>query len=201
MKGLLQRLKEKWNGTNRKQRAVMLSATGAGIAVIILLVILPGRTTLNLEFSHYNSNQGGFSIDAPFGELNISREMISFRDKNLQQFAHIHEMPEATFMVSHFDLPSGIVNPSERTSILNDLAVQFVAPVNGVINSTSDAEIEGYSGIHVKASGVAEEQEMIAEGLIMLVANRVYVIGVYGQKRVLRQKHINTFIQSLKFNF
>lgn len=201
MKGPLQMVKDNVNNAIPKKRIILLSVAGALIAVIIIIILLQGRTTIHLEFSHYNSNQGGFSIDAPFGELIISQERITFMGKNLQQFTHSHEIPEATFRVVHFDLPAGVVNPSERNTILNDLAIQFVSPVNGVINSTSDSDIQGYTGIHVKAEGTVDEQEMIAEGLIMLVANRVYIIGVYGIKGVLRQKHINTFINSLKFNF
>lgn len=175
-------------------------------AATVLLLLALGNSFLcnskpKVEFKPYTSNQGGFTINAPNGIFTISQEKILFMGNKLQQFNYFSELPGITFKVLHFDMPLGIMVPTEQNNILNHLAAEFLNPVQGIISSTSDIELQGHSGVHLKATGMMKGKEMIAEGLIIIVANRIYVAGCYGENGVIRQKDINTFLQSLKFNF
>ncbi len=192
-----------WRSKSRRQRIILLTGSGTVVvAIVILLILLTGKESRSrLDLLPYTSNSGGFTIDAPDGILVMTQEKISFLGKSLQQFSHIHEKPGVIFKVSHFDLPSGIINPEEKSNLLNHLAAEFLVPIHGVVNSTADIEIQGYSGIRINASGMIEEKEMTADGLILVIDNRLYIIGVYAEKGKIRQKHIHAFLASLRFNF
>jgi hypothetical protein len=191
-----------WKSFSRKQRIMILTAKGTAIiAIALLLILLPGKRPAPVELQPYNSNQGGFSIKAPNGELAMTQENFLFLGKTLTRFIHLAKLPDATFSVVHFDMPPGIITPSERNNILNLLAAEFVSPVKGVVGTTAEARVQDYAGISIIATGLVDEKEMIAEGIIIPVANRVYIAGVYGETGAVRQKDINAFLKSLKFNF
>jgi hypothetical protein len=194
---------EKLKSFNRKQQIITLTATGLVLVIsLLLLCLLPGKgANARLELLPYNSNQGGFSINAPDGQLSMSQEKFLFLGKNLTRFIHQAKLPQATFNIIHFDMPPGVITPSERNNILNLLAAEFVAPVKGVVGTTGETMVGEYAGITISATGLVDEKEMIAEGIIVPVANRIYMAGVYGESGAIRQKQIKAFLSSLTFNF
>jgi len=202
MKRFIDKVWALWNGFSRKQRIIILSVKGVVLAaVVLLLILLPGTGSPRIDFLPYHSNQGGFTINAPGGMMPMTQENFVFLGKTLTKYTHQAKLPEGTFSVIHFDMPPGVITPSERNNILNLLAAEFVAPVQGFVGTTAEANVQDYSGISVSASGIVEEKEVFAEGMILPVANRVYIAGVYGEKGMIRPKQVKAFLGSLQFNF
>lgn len=190
-----------WRNLSKKQQYLLITASATVVIIILLLLLLPVRAAVKIEFAPYNSNQGGFSVHAPDGSLHMSSQRTKFLDNSVMLFTHETITPAGVFTVTHFDLPPGIITPAERSNIVNHLAADFILPLQGIITNTAEFELQGYSGTAIKAKGALDDAEMIAEAVIILVANRVYVTGVYGSKGILKQRHINNFINSFRFNF
>ncbi|MFO7722548.1 MAG: hypothetical protein R6V49_04915 [Bacteroidales bacterium] len=191
-----------WKGFSRKQRIIILSVKGIVlVGLLLLLILFPGNSSPRIELLPYNSNQGGFTINAPDGVMQMTQEKFVFLGNALTKYTHLAKLPEGSFSVTHFDMPPGVITPSERNNILNLLAAEFVAPVQGFVGTTAEATVQGYAGISIAATGIVDEKEMFAEGIILPVANRVYIAGVYAEKGMISQKKVKAFLESLTFNF
>lgn len=131
----------------------------------------------------------------------VKNESVKFLDKAVVQFSHEASLPESEFRVIHFDLPAGMINPQERSNILNHLAASYIQPINGVITNTQDFSIQSYDGIRISAEGEVNDTAMVSEAIILLVSNRIYMAGVHGKEKGVRKKQVNSFISSFRFNF
>jgi hypothetical protein len=174
----------------------------SGILVVIagiLLLTLTNRTAI--EFKTYTSNQGGFSVDVPTGEMVLTRDRTTFMEKSVMQFTHQAKVPEGVFRIIHFDLPPGVITPAERTTIVNQLVTGFIAPIQGLLVTSSEATIQGYEAVQVTATGSTDEKEYMADAAVILVSNRVYVVGYHGEKGRKSRKLARRFVSSFRFNF
>ncbi len=177
-----------------------LIAAGVLVTVTAIIIIVAGNKN-HVEFFPYTSNQGGFTVDAPGGEMQTTTGQMIFFDKNVLQFTHEASLPGAEFRVIHFDLPAGMINPQKRSKILNNLATNFIQPVNGVITNSLEYSLLNYDGIRISAKGEVNDTAMVSEAIILLVSNRIYLAGVHGKEKSVRKIDVDRFIGSFRFNF
>lgn len=174
---------------------------GGVVLVIIALIVLAMVNKSAVDWRGYTSNQGGFAVEVPDGEMTLERDRITFMEKPVTRFVHKSERQEGTFRIIHFDLPPGVITPAERATIVNLLVADFLEPVNGMLQSTSETTVQGYEAMLITATGSLEEKEFMTEAVVVLISNRVYVAGYHGEKGRKAGKLARTFINSLQFNF
>ncbi len=190
------------NNVPKRKRIIGVASISAVLLIVLLLILLlPLSRKPNPGFSPYNSNQGAFAIDAPKGEMVLATFNERFLDNKTTRFVHQAVLPYGTFTVIHFDMPQGVISPADRTSIFNTLITSFLEEFNGVMEQSWPIDKNGIPGIGAKATGKAGEKVFIGEVMVLMAANRIFIIGAYGDKKELKPKHIQHFMNSFSFTF
>lgn len=175
----------------------------AGALVVLVLtfvLIFFAGNRKSVEFDNYRSNLGGFYILAPEGKHDLISENFTVADKSTTRFIHQFILSFAKFTVTHFDLPPVMITPKERNTIFHFLAEDYMSACGASINSSKTIKFNGYSGMRIIGDGELEDKNILSEVVIIQIANRFFVVGVYGERKYLKQRHIDTFIDSFTMN-
>lgn len=177
------------------------------IIIIVAVVLIGGVAGVyflggsSYTFSTYASSQGGFQIDAPDGTMTLQTQNLNLAGINATQYIHMHEASDAAFMVSHLDMPATNLSDADRNTILNESANGFVSQFGGTITSNNPVTINGYNGIHIIANGFTNGMEVISEVQLFLAGNRLFIVGTFGDKSKVKQRDIDTFLNSFAITF
>jgi hypothetical protein len=181
------------------QRYYISAGTIMLVAIMVVLAVPKQRKAI--ATAPYMSNQGAFTVEAPNGEMQLTTDQFPFLDQQVNRFTHQNVSVEGVFRVVHFDLPPGLISTPDYVNTLNMLAAIFAIPFNGIITASRETKLQDYQGITITAEGQMDDRVIRGEALIIIVSNRIYMVGVHGPKRGFAHKVAHRFIHSFKLNF
>ncbi len=186
---------------NHRQKLVGGIVLAAFALLVVAGVLMLKEREPGVSYDRYVSNQGGFEVEVPNGNMVSSQAVYVLKERKLTR--HTHEAIAGTlhYTVSHFDLPAGFITPPERIGMVNTLASEYLIPFNGVIAKSEPVKPGGYEGLRVKAEGIEGEKTIVATVMVVTVSNRVFVVGVKGNLNDLNRRKTDRFLESFGFVF
>ncbi len=182
----------------RHFRVLLYGTVAIALATVAIILLKPAETE---DWNQYLSNQGAFTVEVPAPSMQVNQDDYSFFDRSVRRFTHEASVENGVFQVIHFDMPQGAITPAEQPNVFNFLAANFLLPVNGIIQTTSETSVRGYPGIRVTARGTLHDESVAAEAIVVMVSNRLYTVGWYGPDKRAGRRDRDRFLASFKFTF
>lgn len=146
----------------------------------------------------FKSETGRFSIMAPYA-LEETTQSVDTEAGTIEIHMFVADRGQESWLVGYSDYPEEIVQAADPQLILEGAGNGAAANVDGELVSIAQTSLNDYPGRKVTISAQAQNgQDMVVQGHMFLVGNRLYQILVVVPKGQESRQEIADFLQSFQ---
>ncbi|HRZ41303.1 MAG TPA: hypothetical protein P5228_01215 [Bacteroidales bacterium] len=186
---------------DRRQKLVGGIVLAAFALLVAFALLMQGNRPPKVTYGHFVSNTGGFEAEVPDGKMEAAQASYKVSDHKLNRHTYTSTTGSVEYLVSHFDLPVGLITPPERTGLINTLIAEYLISFNGIVAKSEPVKQGGYEGLKVVAEGAGGEEPVVATVMVVTVSNRVYLVAIKGNPGELTRRKTDRFLESFGFVF